>query len=368
MAKRKVRVMVKAILDEISAVDVPAAEGARAVLAKRAPMAKRVAMTDVAAGHVHTLRLGSTDDGFAAAGSTSYERTAGSESGHSHQWIRSADGAILIGEAEGHTHAIAAVTKNTPDPAPAGSEGTNGAGDSTPSENQMTPEQLAAQAAEALAKMQKRAERAEAVSLLTDAEKAIFASRDSAGQDLFLKMAPADRANEVAAVAKAAADKDPVVFTDLDGVDYRASDDKRLVAMAKGRDLDRKAAAQAAETARVERIQRLAKGLEHLPGTDEDHQLLVEAVETLPLAKRAPALAALTALDASMAKAFSTIGTRGEQKPAPTSFDGKLDAMAKSLREKNPALTQAQAEVKALESEEGREIYSQYLAEAHSRR
>lgn len=56
-------------------------------------------------GHTHLL------DDSGRAGETTWSRSKREQGGHQHPWIRNTEGEIVIGEAEGHTHSIAAMSK-----------------------------------------------------------------------------------------------------------------------------------------------------------------------------------------------------------------------------------------------------------------
>lgn len=94
-------------IDEISAVDRPAQKGALAAILKRdAPMAKgSAALTGETNGHTHLVSLLSWN-GELNAGMTEHS------DGHSHPWVRSADGRIVLGTVNGHTHDVSVVSKN----------------------------------------------------------------------------------------------------------------------------------------------------------------------------------------------------------------------------------------------------------------
>lgn len=97
-------------IDEISAVDHPAQEGAKAVLMKRAEgllqdkserVVKRMRLVSSLNGHAHLL-----DDDTADGGTLSWERGTGDEFGHSHPWARDKEGRIVVGESFGHSHEL----------------------------------------------------------------------------------------------------------------------------------------------------------------------------------------------------------------------------------------------------------------------
>lgn len=94
-------------IDRLSSVDVPAQEGALAVLMKRRGAGEDlekhdrdqapVVMTSAVDGHQHVIYL------TGAGGETSYGRGTDEDGGHSHPWILEA-GVLVIGEERGHTH------------------------------------------------------------------------------------------------------------------------------------------------------------------------------------------------------------------------------------------------------------------------
>lgn len=118
----KKRIMREFRIDEISAVDRPAQEGARATLMKRAPAADApssaleqllkcgpdesrptpVFMTSAELGHAHLVQL----YGRARGGSTSYARAKGEDGSHEHPWILTAAGTLEIGASGGHAHTV----------------------------------------------------------------------------------------------------------------------------------------------------------------------------------------------------------------------------------------------------------------------
>lgn len=95
-------------LNEISAVDRPAQQGARATIMKRddsmEKMTYSMAITSMTGGHSHLITLGGGD----------YMRRAGDTShvdGHTHPWIMTEAGDIVVGHAMGHNHGIEVISK-----------------------------------------------------------------------------------------------------------------------------------------------------------------------------------------------------------------------------------------------------------------
>lgn len=120
MSKKKT-IMRSFKIHEISAVDTPAQEGARAVLMKRhsekgiidEPLEKGAVLTSNELGHSHLIYCLES-----SGGSTSYGKTKSEADndgiGHDHPYVITADGKIVIGEAEGHSHTAETFGKDAP--------------------------------------------------------------------------------------------------------------------------------------------------------------------------------------------------------------------------------------------------------------
>jgi len=67
-------------------------------------------LTSIVDGHQHSLDMSDTRNGI---GSTSWANSEGSESGHSHEWVRNTDGSIAIAVNEGHTHTLLSASDKT---------------------------------------------------------------------------------------------------------------------------------------------------------------------------------------------------------------------------------------------------------------
>ena len=399
-------------LDEISAVDRPAQPGATMSIMKRAAVAlglakakdssaddeealesedegtkgkkpkkgknpfaaatKRALLTTPTDGHQHLLSDEVGPDMRAGAGQTGHEKGPNGDF-HSHAWIIDGNGVVQIGMSDGHTHAVllssqagasAAIldlskqaTAGAPDPTDASTSSGVTADSVGTFINEATMSEKNDQTAdnEAVAKqlleITKRAERAEAVSELSDAQKSIFKSLDEAGQDAFLVLSPDARQAEVAK----AADVNAVVEV-VDGVEYRKSDDPRLLQLAKSAAAE-KALRIAGEAKNAETdLRKRAEGLVGLPGTVEVRMSILKGIDSLPAADQAPALEALQAQDAGLAEAFKRQGTSA----VPSSVN-ELEAIAKGIRTAEPSLTPEQAMAKALSTPEGEAAYNKSL-------
>ena len=112
MPKPKRRRMTAIKLDEISGVDTPAQEGALAEFSKRNDAITRnvskAALTSAVDGHSHLI-VDYDGAGALSNGNTTWNGSGDYETQHQHPWIRTEDG-IVVGEAAGHTHTVAAMS------------------------------------------------------------------------------------------------------------------------------------------------------------------------------------------------------------------------------------------------------------------
>lgn len=359
-AKRKKRRVMKDFrINEISLVDRPAQPTASITIMKRDDSEKEIAkggaLTTSNKGHSHIIDLFNFD-GERSHGDTRHSLSEGEEQHHSHPWIKMEDGTIVIGEAEGHSHAVDVISKSAEEPAPAGSKASSDAGNEPLPGETMTPEELAKQA-EDLKAANERAERAEKLAELNDAQKAEYAKRNDDDKAAWLALSADDRE----AFLKNQDSVNPIVF-EHDGIVLRADADPALLALAKRNKQMSEQLAQGEAIAKAARLAKQADELQHLPGERTDHLALLEAIENLPVEKRDAAMTALKAQNESLGKAFQTVGVRGEPKGTGDTPEAKLETLAKSLRQKDPKLTEAQAMVLAMDTPEGRDLYNEHVA------
>lgn len=323
----KKRVMVKAKLTEISAVDRPAQADARVVLRKREEPVQKL-----------KPHSGEDKDKF-------IERFMGDERMKEEYPDEKQRVAVAM--------SMFRTKKSISDePIPAGSEDSN---NPAGAENtNMTPEQIVA--------LQKRAERAEKALALSTVERELFNKLSGDAQDKFLALSTADRLAEV----QKSKDSNPVVYTDGKGREFRKSDDPRLIEMAKDADEARKAQAEVTKRSALERISKRASELKNLPGEEADRVLLIEAVEKMEQPQQEKLLSLLGKLNTEFAKAFAKIGTVASPEPQASTGEAKIELLAKSLREKNPSLTEAQAWNAAMRTPEGQVAYAEHLASVHA--
>lgn len=377
-------------IEEISGVDHPAQVGARMSIMKRShpdtdddednpkgkkkkPFGKRALLLTPTDGHTHTLVDEVGPGARTIVGDTSW--TAGPDGvGHSHPWVRNPDtGSFTIGEAAGHTHntlidaspdtAISLEKGKAGSPEPAAASKSN-SGDSTADSvgnvpqgtimskpNEKTVEEIAV--AKQLDELTKRAERAEKVAELNDAQRAIFTDLEVEGQDEFLGLSPDLREAQVAKAAEANA----VVYTDSEGTEYRKSDDQRMVNLAKRADAERDLRVKGEEMAKAANLAKRAEGFKHIVGGVEAATLLLKGIDTLPEADQAPALEALGKQEAALAEAFVRKGTT----EIPSGEVDELEKIAKVIQTSDSTLSPEQAMAKALETPEGSAAYTKSL-------
>jgi hypothetical protein len=350
----KRRIMHELKINEISGVDVPAQEGATALIMKRHnvkdnpqtdDMTKMSALTTDNQGHAHLFALHGPPDGVELnSGETSYSGN------HDHPWIRGENGIIVIGAAKAddgvsHTHEVAAMSKAD---SLVGNE--NEKEINNMSEDKATVEQLQIQLT-----------RANTVAELNDAEKAHFKTLAEEAQNEFLAKSVEVRSGIIADIAKQAEETDPVVHTTVDGIDLRKSAGEALIAMAKSNDnlrKDNESLRKSQEDAVF--TKRADEELKHLPGTVDERAAMLKAVEAITdESQRKAALNALHAGSAAIAKSFETIGHGGSPEPGSPTDD--LDKLAKAHMQANPDLTSEQAYEAVLKTEEGGQLYAKSL-------
>lgn len=356
------RIMRTFKINEISAVDVPAQEGAVAVIMKRRDpqtdeIEKRVFLTTSIEGHAHLVDEQTFDGSFREGGDTSWTQSEGEDFGHSHPWVRSQDGTITIGEADGHSHDVIETKMKI-----AGKAGK--VKKETPvmtKKDEPTVEDLQAQL-----------KRANSISALNDAEKAHFGTLKGDGADAFLAKSAderkvivekvvKDKADAEAEEVRKAAEADPVVHTTSEGLEIRKSDGDVVLALAKSNDkltaVNTKLSG-AAENASYEK--RAETELKHMPGDVATRAAMLRAVDGIgDEAQRKSAHDSLKAQNEDMGKAFDTVGHGGT--PAPGSPDDELDSLAKAYQKDHSDLTYEQAYVAVTKTEAGGELYAKTI-------
>lgn len=376
--KPKRRIMVAFKLNEISAVDTPAQEGARMVLMKRHEDVEKGysdlvdVFTSSEDGHQHGIRVREGYDGECARIEVSYATGEDSES-HDHQVMRGPDGSLVLTENAGHTHTLNAdavqqalltmmIGKVQETPAVPG-------GDADDVGNQSTEESMTEKtAADHAAELQKRDATIANLQLVIDLSPEHRAHYDSlplAKREDFLTST--DAAKDAAIEAAKAAN--PVVYTAADGTVYRKSDDSRLVKMAEERDNDRKeAAAMRLETENVRFEKQADEILGLLPGESAEKVALIRAVAKID---DEPTRGAIHKLLAAANKictlALTTVGKAAPVAVDKASAEAVLNAEIQKLRAADPTLDEGRATAKLMDTAAGQALYKAYRDERRSK-
>jgi len=322
---------------------------------------KRMALTSIEIDHAH----GVTIDDWALAqggGQTTYHGPAADE--HNHPYLIKSDGTIEIGAADGHIHfveqtsdgitknglteeqlvfAAISVTKSTAN---------NGGKQSGNKEDiPMTDAEKVAAALKTaqddLALSKKALVTAVAMGTMNDGQRAMHKSLTGDAQDEFLAKSVEDRE----AMVKAANDDNAVVYTTLKGIEFRKSDDSRMVEMAKSNDdMSKLLAKQTAATANLEVAKRATELFKNMTGDAATHTALLKAVETIEdkdLQKSV--IECLEKNDAGIAAVLTTHGTVVVNKDADNA-EAQLESMTKALMEKTAGLDYLDAYEKVCEA------------------
>lgn len=191
---------------------------------------------------------------------------------------------------------------------------------------------------------------AKAVGELNDAERSHYAALAEADQPAFLAKSATERAD----IIKAAEATDAVVYKSADGTEFRASDDQRLVALAKQNDAYQKQVQKMAIEKAEAGFKKAAEELDHLPGEEATKVAVLRAIATLPEDQQAAAHEMLKSHSDGAASAFSTNGVEGESKGTDST---ELEALVNKYVEKNDA-TLPDAWDAVLSTPEGMELYN----------
>lgn len=304
-----------------------------------------VVMTSSEDGHAHLLHLSGR------AGSTTWGKSEGEDSGHDHPFMLTLDQAggfsVEVGDSEGHSHVVDTVALNAAFAAAALSK--LQPEDHMPTKTQKTDEHKATEDQLALARL---------FMGLNDSERLHLEGLDDLGKAAFVKL---DTGGRTTAIAKAA-EADEIVFTDSLGQDYRKSDDPRLVALAKSAQEERVAAQKAREDLDQERLEKTAsEELESLPGTPAQKAAVWKALQAIPKEHREAAVKAVQAGNMAIAKGFASLGTgavNDELELESNDAAGQLEAMAqKHAADNKVPLHKAYSEV--TKTEDGRALYAE---------
>lgn len=380
----KRRIMRAFKIDEISAVDRPAQQGATADIMKRDSAKTEKGdtvelLTSATDGHQHGIRIRHCPhDGLQvyvmyAAG------TDENDHGHDHVLLIGQDGTVTVSENHGHTHEVESAAlqqaimrstmavkagSNTAPGAEQVEQSAGSAGNVTTEEVPMTEQEKAEMDA-----LKARAAKAEAINALSAEERQAYDKFSTdAERDGFLAKSADERKVEIAK----AAELTQVVYTDSKGRSYTKSDDARMVELAKEADEALKAAEVAKAQAADADLEKRANALTFLPGDLAARKALLKSIDAIPDEKqREAALAALKSKDAALAKAGETVGSSagddavvttevgGDAQVAKSDAESKLDALAKKYQEANKGVSYAKAYDEVLKTAEGAKLYAQ---------
>lgn len=263
MAIKRAKI-IKMRLDELAAVDSGAQEAQGTIVLKRGREAspptetkKRSAITTAVLGHTHLVS--GIDE--MQAGCTSNERIDGTGdsygSYHSHPWVRDENGSIVLGEAMGHTHAIAtsAAALITTD--------ANKSTQATPTHEGRDTMKLV---------------------VLTEAQKSHYDTLTGGDAEKYLEKSMLERDADV---EKARA-SDVVVFKgEITGIEVRKSHGKFARDLAEASEKNAEAAKKATESAEAEKAAREAETykarakseLGHLAGSDVIKSKVLQSID-----------------------------------------------------------------------------------------
>jgi hypothetical protein len=202
--------------------------------------------------------------------------------------------------------------------------------------------------------LKKSAERSEALALLSDVQKAHFATLGSDEGNAFLALGNDERELAI----KSLQSEDPVIYTDSTGIEYHKSCDPVVLALAKRAD-KAEAEAKVEKTARLnDMLKKQADStLKHFPGDDLTKTELCRAIAGIENENiRDDVFKMLEANNDAMSKAFDTYGTEhGDvEKGSP---QAQLDALVAKYAEEN-TVDENTAYIKVLETPKGEELYS----------
>jgi len=378
------RTIMRAIkLDEISAVDNPAQEGARATIVKRAPPIKKDAQTKTQDGEefpkgdfaytpdstdpsTWKLRTTSTPGGSPDADIVGAAAAALSPGGFRGQKVQipEADRPGVVAKVR------AAWIKSNPDKTesdmPTSLTKSGDEQESTmPINANEKPEDAIKRldgevkaAAEKAATAEKNAKEQATVAKLNDVAKKAFGDMTTQEKVAFHNASSEDQEAMLAKAVAKSSDANPVIYKAVDGVEYRKNDDPRMVALAKRADESDKASRESVEkAANADFAKRAGTELANLPGDEVVKVAVLKAVEGIKdEAAKKGALALLKAGNTAMKGAFVRKGA-GVDKAGETAdestqdgAEAKIDTLAKAIVEKSAGKTSyAAAYTKVLE-------------------
>lgn len=354
------RIMRNFKINEISAVDKPAQEGAVASIMKRnEEIQKRSALTNAVEGHAHTLTIYS-DGAYRTVGHTSYAEGTNNSGGHYHPWIMNENGEIIIGVADGHTHIIDVMSKADDLGGPAGNppnkEKKAGAPSAIAGDTIEKQKENLSMTEEQIRELKEQLAKAKAVLAMSAETRGYYNELSEPAKDAFMAKSVSEQNAEAAAAIAKAANMKEVVYKSSTGVEYTKADDARLVQLAKDNDELMKGIREERAKALEAEIAKQASELEHLPGSQEARVALLKSVQAIEDEKvREEALRALKSKNADSEPAFKMAGVVAKTNGDSSGAD--LDKKAKEYAKANN-VSFAKAMDAILRTPEGRALYS----------
>ena len=191
---------------------------------------------------------------------------------------------------------------------------------------------------------------------LTDTEKSHHAKLGEAGKETFLGKSHTERNVDIEEALKA----DPVVYTGDDGVEFRKSDDVRMINMAKQNDALSKRLNTEMEAGSVAKLEKRAgEELGNVTGSIEARAAILKSVDNIEdETLRGEAQTALKALNTAAAGKFVAKGKGGPSSAAPSGdAEEQLDTMAKTYAKDND-MAFAKAYTIVIATPEGDALYT----------
>jgi hypothetical protein len=360
MAKMPKAKLTKLLLSELAAVPLGAQSAQGTVVLKRRPdrsppvtMAKKSLLTSSVMGHSHLiLQADDMQSGTTSGESLVSENGQTSYSWHSHPWVRQESGEIVIGEAGGHTHDIAA-----------------GSASLVKSPTTNAPR---AQTSAAKSTVLAPAAKVDDMKLviLTEAQKAYYDKLSTTDAEAFVAKSHADREVDLQKAAAA----DPEVYKTDSGIVIRKSHGDIALMLAKQADESARQVAKANELAQTEKAARELTELKKrakdtigkLAGSDDVHCAILKAVESISDEKlRADAVTALKAANAVMLTKQRAPGSSGEsvedivEKTAAEKLDALVEKHATEKSVDHPTAWSA-----VMKTAEGKRLYAESVGRA----
>ncbi|WEX10287.1 hypothetical protein [Chelativorans sp. AA-79] len=188
---------------------------------------------------------------------------------------------------------------------------------------------------------------------MSKAEREHLDDMDDDEKEEFLRMSPADRKAKM----KKRAEDDPVVYKSSDGMEFRKSDDPRLVEMAKRADESDKVAKAEREARELTELKKRASDdFGHLPGTVEAKANVLKAMGTMDEEVRKNLETILSTAEKLAKNGFGMIGTLPGNAAGAETPEGQLQKRAEEIK-KAENITFEKAYTKACE--ENPDLYAQ---------